>query len=158
MNNSLERMLEGMAATLRQEIIPNLSTEFARGQAFGLIYMLNSIALRAGWSPAFIAEQLAAQLALADALTPLLEGFDAPALPQKATAGLVGKALEAVRDDNDGRICALIEWVDTKGIQLGQERAGAIEAQLRQHMDRQLKQELQTSAKPMFAEMSSGSE
>lgn len=42
MNNSLERLIDGMVATLREEVIPQVGTEFARGQAFGVIYMLNS--------------------------------------------------------------------------------------------------------------------
>lgn len=155
MNNSLHRMIEGMAATLRLEVIPQIGTEFARGQAYGVIYMLNSLALRASWSPAFLGEQIAAQLMLRDALAPLLVGCDAPALPQAPAPGLGIEALEALRDDNDGRICALIDWAGRAT--LAAELATAIEAQLRACMDRQLKWELQTSARPMFAEMSSGS-
>ncbi|TDU31750.1 hypothetical protein DFR24_1131 [Panacagrimonas perspica] len=156
MNNSLKRMIEGMAATLRNEVIPHIGTEFARGQAFGVIYMLNSIGLRAAWSPAFVGEQIAAQIALRDALAPLLAGIDAPALPREGSPGLDVQALESLRDDNEGRICALVEWHGSAN--LDAQRAAAIELQFRTYMDRQLKHELQTSAKPMFAEMSSGSE
>ena len=156
MNNSLKRLIEGMAATLRNEVIPHVGTEFARGQAFGVIYMLNSIALRAAWSTAFVGEQIAAQIALRDALASLLVGIDAPALPQEGSAGLDIEALEALRDRNEDRICGLVEWHGGAG--LDARRAAAIEQALRIYMDRQLKHELQTSAKPMFAEMSSGSE
>ncbi|MGQ0700140.1 MAG: hypothetical protein ACT4PZ_18100 [Panacagrimonas sp.] len=156
MNNSLKRMIEGMAATLRKEVIPHIGTEFARGQAFGVIYMLNSIALRANWSPEFVGEQITAQIALREVLVPLVAGTDAPALPQAADAGLSVNALEALRDDNEARICALVEWHGSA--KLDAARAGAIEAQFRTYMDRQLKHDIQTSAKPMFAEMSSGSE
>ncbi|WP_156891537.1 hypothetical protein [Nevskia ramosa] len=156
MNSSLHRLIDGMVATLREEVIPQVGSEFARGQAFGLIYMLNSIRLRADWSPAFIGEQLAAQYALSEALRPLLLDLQAPELPQVAASGLSGRALEAVRDDNDGRICALIEWSESP--KLDAMRVEAVEMLLRQYMDRQLKWELQTSAKPMFAEMSNGSE
>ncbi|MGQ0701003.1 MAG: hypothetical protein ACT4PZ_22520 [Panacagrimonas sp.] len=156
MNNSLERLIEGMSATLRNEVIPHVGTEFARGQAFGVIYLLNSIGLRANWSPEFVFGQIAAQFALREALAPLLAGTDAPALPQAADAGLRVKDLEAARDENEDRICALIVWHGTAPLEAG--KAAAIETQLRAYMDRQLKWELQTSAKPMFAEMSSGSE
>jgi len=156
MNNSLKRMIDGMVATLRNEIIPHIGTEFARGQAFGVIYMLNSLALRANWSPEFIGEQIAAQLALRNALAPLLVDTDAPALPQAADAGSDVKALEATRDANDERICALILWHGAAVLDAA--KSSAIEVHLRACMDRQLKWELQTSAKPMFAEMSSGSE
>lgn len=155
MNNSLKRMIEGMVATLRQELIPHLDTEFARGQAFGVIYMLNSIQLRATWSPEFVGEQIAAQLALRDALSPLLAGLDAPELPQAAPDGANVQALEALRDDNESRVCALIGW---HGAALDTDTATEMERQLRIYMDRQLRHELQTSAKPMFAEMSSGAE
>lgn len=156
MNNSLKRMIDGMVATLRQEVIPQIGSEFARGQAFGVIYMLNSIGMRANWSPEFVDAQIAAQLALAEALAPLLAGLDAPALPQAATVGLGVSALEAHRDDNEARVCALIEWHGRAALDV--DRRLAIEAVFRSYMDRQLKHELQTSAKPMFAEMSSGAE
>lgn len=158
MNNSLKRMCEGMAATLRNEVIPQLGSEFARGQAFGVIYMLNSIALRADWSPGFVGAQLAAQYELIDRLKPLLAGLDAPEPPRMASANLIACALETVRDENDARICALIEWMADHGSTMDAARAAAIETALRGYMNQQLKLELDTSAKPMFAEMSSGSE
>lgn len=156
MNNSLRRMIEGMAATLRKDVIPHLGSEFARGQAFGVIYMLNSLALRASWSAEFVGEQITAQVELGEALAPLLAGLDAPASPRTPAVGLGLASLEALRDDNEGRICALIEWHGNAGLDMA--RAAAIETAVRTYMDRQLRHELQTSAKPMFAEMSSGSE
>lgn len=158
MNNSLARLIEGMVATLRSEVIPQIGSEFARGQAFGVIYLLNSIRLRAEWSGAFYREQLAAQVELAGALTPLLASLDAPLLPEQAAPDTDGLTLEALRDANDGRICALIEWLGNNADSLGPERKAAIESALHNYMDRQLKFELSTSAKPMFAEISSGSE
>lgn len=152
MNNSLHRLIDGMVATLRSEVIPQIGTEFARGQAFGVIYMLNSIRLRADWSGAFYREQIAAQVELREALMPLLESFDAPSLPDAAPAGADTQALETLRDDNEGRVCDLIAWTSDNSVPT------AIDTALRHYIDRQLKVELGTSAKPMFAEMSSGSE
>ena len=60
MNNSLPRLIDGMVATLRKEVIPHINGDFARGQAFGVIYMLSSIKLRAAWSNAFLSKQLRA--------------------------------------------------------------------------------------------------
>ena len=60
MNNSLPRLIDGMIATLRKEVIPHIDGDFARGQAYGVIYMLSSIKLRAAWSNAFLSEQLRA--------------------------------------------------------------------------------------------------
>ncbi|MGQ0622475.1 MAG: hypothetical protein ACT4QA_21635 [Panacagrimonas sp.] len=158
MNNSLARLIEGMVATLRSEVIPHVDTEFARGQAYGVIYLLNSIRLRAEWSAGFFREQLAAQLELREALAPLHKELDGPDLPDTAPTGADSKTLELLRDANDERICELIVWRSDKAALIGTERANVIEAALQRYMNRQLKWELQTSAKPMFAEMSSGSE
>jgi len=59
-NNSLGRLIDGMAATLKSEVIPHVEGDYARGQAFGVIYMLNSLKLRASWSNAFLVGQLRA--------------------------------------------------------------------------------------------------
>ena len=158
MNNSLHRLIDGMVATLRGEVIPQIGTEFARGQAFGVIYMLNSIRLRAEWSGAFYREQLAAQIELRDALQPLVAGTGAPGLPEAAVPGSETKVLEALRDANEGRICDFIDWMTHASATLGKEKLVSLEAALHRYMERQLKFELTTSAKPMFAEMSSGAE
>lgn len=158
MNNSLQRLIHGMVATLRSEVIPHVDTEFARGQAFGVIYMLNSILLRAQWSTAFYGEQLAAQAELRDVLVPLVEGLGAPALPEAAPPGADAAELEAQRDANDGSVCELISWLAGNASRMETDRATAINAALHNYMNRQLKFELSTSAKPMFAEMSSGTE
>ena len=158
MNNSLARLIDGMVVTLRSEVIPQIGTDFARGQAFGVIYMLNSIRLRAEWSGAFHSELIAAQLELGAALEPLVASLGAPALPDAAAPGSPSKQLEAQRDDNDGRICDLIDWMSQNGATLGKDRTAAFEAALHRYMDRQSKFELSTSAKPMFAEMSAGAE
>jgi hypothetical protein len=158
MNNSISRLTEGMATVLREEVIPHIDTEFARGQAYGVIYMLNSLRLRAAWSHEFVIEQVAAQLQLAGTLEPLLAGTSAPALPKAPTPELELNALEALRDANDASICALIDWKAANAVSLAPGLAAAVEAALRQCLDRQLKHEILTSAKPMFAEISSGAE
>lgn len=159
MNNSLERLIDGMVATLREEVIPQVGTEFARGQAFGVIYMLNSLRLRAAWSSSFLGEQLAAQAALTSTLSPLAaQGGETPALPKVASATADNAALEALRDQNEALICDWITWLDDQGEALDDPQREAITAALRAYMDRQLKHELKTSAKPMFAEISAGEE
>ncbi len=157
MNNSLARLIDGMEATLRTEIIPRIDGEFARGQAFGVIYMLKSIRLRADWSPAFLGEQLGALEELSRTLTP--HGLDADLVPQATAVALPDpRALEAVRDDGDRRVCALIDWLENHRDALPASQATAIDGALRHYLNRQLRWELSTSAKPMFAEMSSGND
>ena len=52
MNNSLERLIAGIMATLRADVIPNVTDAYARGQAIGVIDLLNNIAPRLEWARA----------------------------------------------------------------------------------------------------------
>ena len=117
MNNSLPRLIEGMIATLRAEIIPYVEGDFARGQAFGLIYMLNSIRLRAAWSNEFLFEQLQALEEASRDLEPVMADLPgAPALTLRAPSGLpTAGELESMRDQGAARVCDLIDWLATHG-------------------------------------------
>ena len=100
MNNSLPRLIDGMIATLRREIIPHVEGDFARGQAFGLIYMLNSVRLRASWSNAFLLEQISALQEAGRELEGAVADLpDAPAPVIRAPAGLpTATELETMRE------------------------------------------------------------
>ncbi len=160
MNNSLPRLIDGMIATLRREIIPHVEGDFARGQAFGLIYMLNSIRLRASWSNAFLLEQISAL----EEVSRELEGAvgdlpGAPAPEIRAPADLpTATELETMRDQGDGRLCELIDWLASRRDTLSQATVVRADAIIERYLNRQLKWELATSAKPMFDEISRGSE
>ena len=47
---SLERVLEGIAATLRTDVIPKVTEEHARSQAVGVIDLINNLAARVEWA------------------------------------------------------------------------------------------------------------
>ncbi len=160
MNNSLPRLIDGMVATLRKEVIPHVDGDFARGQAYGLIYMLNSIRLRAAWSNAFLSEQLHALeeaslelKALAEEMpgAPFVESPECPKLPD-------ADELEAARDAGDRRICALIDWLAANKATVAPGALARSAAAIDRYLNRQLRFELATSAKPMFGEMSGGAE
>jgi hypothetical protein len=160
MNNSLTRLIDGMVATLRKEVIPRVEGEYARGQAFGVVYMLNSLKLRCSWSDAFLVEQLQAledaSLELG-ALAPALR--DAP-LPDVHAPTVLPEAgsLEAMRDAGDARLCDLIDWLAANRAGLPAETAARAERIVDAYLSRQAKYEISTSAKPMFVEMSGGAE
>ena len=122
MNNSFSRLIDGMNATLRKEVLTRLDDEFARGQVFGVINLLNTFKVRADWSAGFLVEQIAAQ-----------------------------------RQALDG-IAALLGWLDASRAQLPAGVALDIEQKLRTAMREELAIELRNSPRPLFAEMSSGSE
>ena len=149
-----------MIATLRREIIPNIEGDFARGQAFGVIFLLNSIQRRASWSNRFFHEQLRALSkasqelqALAGQLpgAPLPTVTEAPDLPE---AG----ALEAARNAGDEQLCLMIDWLAQRREALPAAVVAQVEAIIDEYLTRQLKWEIETSAKPMFTAISRGSE
>jgi hypothetical protein len=160
MNNSLPRLIDGMIATLRREIIPHVEGDFARGQAFGLIYMLNSVRLRASWSNAFLLEQLGALDQASRELEPAVMDLPgAPAPLVRAPSDIPTAAeLETMRDQGNQRLCELIDWLAPRRGSLSQPAVARVDAIIERYLTRQLKWELATSAKPMFDEISRGSE
>ena len=139
MNNSIQRLVDGMIATLRHEVLPATEGEFARGQAFGVIYMLESLKLRAEWSGAYLGEQEAAWTELVAAVGSSLPA-GVPPPPPEAQAG-------------DAWVCEAYDRL------AGQPGAGEpLKAVLDAYVHRCLRHEIRTSARPMFAEMSLGRE
>ena len=156
MNNSLNRLFDGMADALRRSVLPHVSDEYARGQIFGVVFMILSIARRASWSSSFLEEQIDALQELSNQLR-LIEGLPAQApnlhdFPDRAS--LLDR--EAVRDYGDAQVCALIDWLSHA--QLEETTRLAVSKALDVYMHRQLKHDIATNAKPMFAEMSRGEE
>jgi hypothetical protein len=159
-NNTLPRLIEGMVATLRKEVIPHIDGDFARGQAYGVIYMLNSIKLRAAWSNAFLSEQLRAlEEASLELRTVAAELPGAPLPEARERANLPDTAeLEAVRNAGDRRICELIDWLAANQATIAPGALARAEATIDSYLNRQSTFELKTSAKPMFMEISGGVE
>jgi hypothetical protein len=149
-----------MVATLRKEVIPHIEGDFARGQAYGVIYMLGSIKLRAAWSNAFLSEQLraleAASLEL-KSLAPELPGAPLPEARERVKLPDVAE-LEAERNAGDQRMCELIDWLAANRAKIAPRTLARVEAAIDQYLNWQSRFEQSTSAKPMFAEMSSGTE
>ena len=158
MNNSFPRLIDGMCATLRAEVLTRLDDEFARGQVFGVINLLNTFKTRADWSAAFLLQQIAAQRAALDAVAALLPR---EALPPKSAAlpviPPIGDLL-AMRDDGNRAIATLLAWLDGGHRQLPAETVLRIEQLLRAAMRAEVEIELKNSPRPLFAEMSSGRE
>lgn len=159
MNNSFERLIEGMTNTLRKEVIPHLNGEYARGQAFGVIYMLNSIALRAAWSPDFFRPQLAMLETLNKQLQPMLFSLKAPPLPDVSLSEPASVAdLQVCLEKGNERVCGLLDWLSAQQATLPATEYQAIEAAINGYMGSQVAWEIKTTAKPMFAQISKGEE
>lgn len=50
MDNSPSRLIELVIASLSEQVLPHLADDFARGQLFGVLFTLRSLARKADWS------------------------------------------------------------------------------------------------------------
>lgn len=153
MINSLERLIDGMIATLRGDVIPHIEDPYARGQAVGVIDLLNNIAPRVEWAHALlVAANDARANALTAAQTIIGEAADAPPDPE---APPTAADLIAERDRLDHEIAALVTRLMENGPD--DERHRRALALLYQHMNDELEEELRLTRRPLFAEIAQGS-
>ena len=157
MNNSFARLIDGMCATLRAEVLTRLDDEFARGQVFGVINLLNTFRSRADWSAGFLLQQISAQQAALDGVAALMKDAPAAAPIDRPVATPIAELL-ALRDQGNRRIGELLAWLHDQRARLAPEAADRAESLLRQAMRAEIEIELKHSPRPLFAEMSSGSE
>jgi len=153
MNNSLERLIAGIIATLRTDVIPNVTDAYARGQAIGVIDLLNNIAPRLEWARAPLAEavrQRRKALCAARVLVPQAP-TGGEGLSEQAIAAASAAELLAERDRFDGEISDLIAWTQSAG---ARGDVAAATALLRQHVHEELARDMKLTRRPLFAEIS----
>lgn len=155
MNNSFSRLIDGMCATLRGEVLTRLDDEFARGQVYGVINLLNTFKARADWSAGFLLAQIDAQDEALQALRPLT-GLPLAAGPRPHAAPVA--ELLARRDEGNRALQAVIAWLDEPGCTLDEPGRAQVQALLRRALRAEVDLELQHASRPMFAQMSSGQE
>jgi hypothetical protein len=155
-NNSLPRILDGLIATLRSEIIPALETDFARSQAIAAIDVLNNLKPRVDWLVTPLADEVAAQRALLAELSGVLAGSGAPAPPAvpDIAAAIPAHAVQATRDALDAHLCDLTRWLSAGRAALGPERTAAAEGLLSRHRLGEVRRQLGLTAQPLFSESS----
>ena len=155
MNNSLARIIDGMIATVRGEIIARLDDEFARGQAYGVVDLLNNLKPRIDWLVTPLFEEVADQLALVERLTATFAGHPVPALaePAEVKPGATAFEIEQLRNRLDAFICEWIDWLAARREALPVLAVASAELALKQHMQAQLKREMSLTPKPLFAEI-----
>ncbi|WP_213956837.1 hypothetical protein [Variovorax sp. dw_954] len=154
MNNSLGRLYEGMAATMSERILPHIEDDFARGQAYGVIYLLQCLKLRTDWSDAYLWPQWNALQLAVERLGPLLRGVDgAPALDAPPANGAsLHQRCEAAR----ATLCAAYDWAERHSAELPIDVAQGIRAAWQGFIEADLKHELNQRVALPYSEMSTG--
>jgi hypothetical protein len=131
MNNSLNRLIDGIVIALEREIIPRVDDAYARGQAFAVMDLLRNMRPRLQWSR----EVTLAQVALQEADT---------------------TELEARRDRLETEVCGVLKWLTEHRARLDAAVAKSVEETLTNYMREAIKRELALTANPLFAEISRG--
>ena len=153
MNIALERLFESIVATLRSDVIPNVTDAYSRGQAVGVIDLLNNIAPRIEWAQSPIHQAVAEKRELLAEIARLAPAA-APQVPENEAASTAEELL-AQRAALDARIGDAIAALS----KVKRDDAGAEAlALVRRHLHDEQKREMKITSKPLFAEIASGSD
>lgn len=150
MNIPLARLIDGIIATMRSDVIPNVADSYARGQAVGVIDLLNNIASRVEWSHAPLARVVAEKRALLADIAALVPGLREVAAAEADTS----EALAAEKAALDAAIGDAIAVLWPRQVEPA--CADAIEC-IRTHLQEEMRAEMKITHKPLFAEIASGS-
>jgi hypothetical protein len=152
MTVSLERMIEGIIATLRSDVIPNVADPHGRGQAIGVIDLLSNLGDRLEWARGPLVESMREKAELLAAIGALLPGL--PAAPPSDSDGLSSNELI----DLKGRLDAAIGDAIALAAKLKTEPAEQALALMTKHLHDEQAREMKLTRKPLFAEMSRGTD
>lgn len=159
MNNSLERVLDGIAQALRRDVIPRLDDEYATGQALAVIDLINNLKPRLDWAVPPLLARAAAQQTLMKELQELLSGIpDCPLTGEPLSPLPVdGSSLHALCDRLDGLIGATVRWIGARPPGFSQSTDKA-QAAISRHVHAALRRDMALTARPLFAEIARGND
>jgi hypothetical protein len=154
MNIALERLLQGIITTLRNDVIPHVTEAYARGQAVGVIDLLNNIGPRLEWARGPLLIDIEEKRAVLRTVARCLPGS---ALSAGNEAISVTTDLQAERDRLDALLGDALAELMAEGAPNAPDRDQAL-ALIRRHLHDSLTREMKLTRKPLFAEISSGKE
>jgi hypothetical protein len=154
MNIALARLIEGMIATLRADVIPHVADPYARGQAVGVIDLLNAVAPRIEWARAPLRERLMAKRLVIDELSRIMAVDALPELDaDRAGTDELIDALARCDAVLSGAFAAAIKGGATPPAPAPHHTALAL---LKAHVQQDMTAEMKLTRKPLFAEIAAG--
>ena len=153
MNIPLSRLIEGIIATMRSDVIPHVGDSYARGQAVGVIDLLNNIAPRVEWAQAPLAEAVRQKTELlrdVAATVPQAAAADRAVTDASTTEALLARKAEL--DAALGDVLAQA-WPRRR-----EEEFSRAIAAIKAHLHAEADAELKKTRKPLFAEIASGTD
>lgn len=153
MNIPLQRLIDGIIATLRSDVIPHVQDGYARGQAVGVIDLLNNIAPRVEWTQGLLSQRIEQKRALLAEVAGLVPGL--PVTPQPGHPASSADDLVRVKADLDSAISDAIALIWPRRTEPGFDRAAGL---VKAHLHDEMTAEMKLTRKPLFAEIASGSD
>lgn len=156
MNPPVKSLIEAMQRTLRDDVLPEVTTDYARCQVFGVLDILAQLAQLAVWSPHLLNEQA---VALRRGIA-ALEALGAPASSRNSVKPATGPVTDADRDSaiapSERRLNELIAWRFTQGNGMDEAKRRAVDGLLRETIREALVIERNLLPRVDFAAMSGG--
>lgn len=154
MNNSLDRLITGIVDALRREVIPRLDDEFARGQAYAAVDLLQNLRPRLDWALAPLVAQIEAQLDAVRRIAALLPQAPAPSPGLQLPQGLAsGSELQVLRDALDEHLSELVHWLAAPAGDVAADALAKARTTLSEYMQAQVRREVSLTARPLFGEI-----
>lgn len=159
MNNSLDRVLDGIAEALRRDVIPRLDDEYATGQALAVIDLINNLKPRLDWAvPPLLARAEAQQTLIRELQEMLVGSPDCPLTGETLSPlPIDGSSLQALCDRLDGLIGATVRWIGARPPGFCQ-TAEKARAAISRHVHAELRRDMALTARPLFAEIARGND
>jgi hypothetical protein len=150
-NISLERLFEGIVTTLRADVIPSVGDAYARGQAVGVIDLINNIAARVEWARAPALESVREKRRL---LSSVAEALGEPSPEAGGALEALGSAqLSAERARLDADLCEAMKRAYARS---GEPTAREALNLMIRHAHDEAGAEMKLTRKPLFGEIASG--
>jgi hypothetical protein len=150
-NISLERLFEGIVTTLRADVIPNVGDPYARGQAVGVIDLINNIAARVEWARAPALEAVREKRRLLSGVAAALEEPSPEAGGALESFGSAQLSTERARLEAD--ICEAMKRAHGRS---GESAAREALSLMIRHAHDEAAAEMKLTRKPLFGEIASG--
>jgi hypothetical protein len=156
MINSLDRIFDGIVQMLRDDVLPRIDDEFARGQVYGAMDLLGNLKTRVEWDAGALRGDVTERTALVAKITPLLGGLGPDAPQTGVSVEATSRELEDARRRLDEHLCRVLDWISAHRSELPAERAAEIEAAIRDQQRPELRRAVKRTAPPLLGEMSRG--
>lgn len=153
MNIPLERLIEGIIATMRSDVIPHVTDSYARGQAVGVIDLLNNIAPRVEWAREPLENAVSLKIAL---LSEVAQAGYATADP--ILAGTGDGSVATLLERRAALDAALGDAVASLWTRRDEAKAAEMISRIRTHFRDAASIEMKMTKTPLFAEIASGSD